>query len=337
MDMEEKMNELHYDILIRYFEGNCSNDDLEKIDAWIKESDENAKKIFQWEEIYHLGNSRCFTDDRLINKAEKRLDSKLAKEKKGKQKIFKLHQWIKYAAVITIVIAVSALAYWQFNTGNKEDMLVATTSESQVREIVLPDGTKVWLNQFSSLKYPRQFSEKERNVYLNGEAYFEVTKNRKRPFIVQSEMMKIKVLGTIFNLKCSPTCRISEATLIEGEIEVKGNNEEGMIILSPGQKAELNKVTKRMQVKEVDAKLDAVWHNNLIPFEKATIFNIAKTLERFYNVKIILSPDISTNKTYSGVLKKKDSIESVLKLLKNSIPMNYKIVDNNIFILPESN
>ena len=117
-------------------------------------------------------------------------------------------------------------------------------------------------------EYPRQFSEKERNVYLNGEAYFEVTKNRKRPFIVQSEMMKIKVLGTIFNLKCSPTCRISEATLIEGEIEVKGNNEEGMIILSPGQKAELNKVTKRMQVKEVDAKLDAVWHNNLILSKK---------------------------------------------------------------------
>ena len=72
--------------------------------------------------------------------------------------------------------------------------------------------------------------------------------------------------------------------------------------------------------------MDAVWHNNLIPFEKADIYSIAKTLERFYNVKIILSPDITINNTYSGVLKRKDSINSVLKSLKNSIPIDYKIV-----------
>ena len=90
-----------------------------------------------------------------------------------------------------------------------------------------------------------------------------------------------------------------------------------------------------MTVKQVDAKLDAVWHDNLIPFQKADIFTITKALERFYDVKIILSPDIQADKTYSGVLKKKSNIESVLKSLQNSIPIDYKIVGNNIFISPK--
>ena len=82
-------------------------------------------------------------------------------------------------------------------------------------------------------------------------------------------------------------------------------------------------------VKQVDAKLDAVWHNDLIPFEQADIFAITRTLERFYDVKIIHSPDIKSDKTYSGVLKKKDNIESVLQSLDNSIHINYKIVGDN--------
>ena len=102
-----------------------------------------------------------------------------------------------------------------------------------------------------------------------------------------------------------------------------------------GQRAELNKSNGRLTVKQVDAKLDAVWHDNLIPFQKADIFTITRTLERFYDVKIILSPDMKPDKTYSGVLKRKSDIESVLKSLQNSIPIDYKIVGNNIFISPK--
>ena len=201
--------------------------------------------------------------------------------------------------------------------------------------LVLADGTKIWLNAESSLVFPVEFSGNKRQVILKGEAYFEVTKNRHKPFTVQSDAIRVRVLGTTFNLKSDKRCRIAEATLIEGEIEVKGNKEEGQIILTPGQRAELNKNNGRLTVKQVDAKLDAVWHDNLIPFQKADIFTITKALERFYDVKIILSPDIQTGKTYSGVLKRKSNIESVLKSLQNSIPIDYKIVGNNIFISPK--
>ena len=143
-----------------------------------------------------------------------------------------MHRWMRYAAILAVALLMGGGAgYWFYNRPEHQ-MLVAVANEGIVKEVVLPDGTKVWLNNAATLKYPREFSEKERNVYLDGEAYFEVTKNRHKPFTVESDAMRVRVLGTTFNFKCDKRCRIAEATLIEGEIEVRGNHDEGMIILS---------------------------------------------------------------------------------------------------------
>lgn len=325
------MRNLREDILKKYLMGECSEDELNEVNAWIKESDENARQLFRMEEIYQLGkeNPRVMKQQMLL--AEKRLLKRIKKEENERTRTLRMYQWMKYAAIVAIALLLGGGAgYWFFQ--NDADMLVAVANEGIVKEVTLPDGTRVWLNNSATLKYPREFSKDERSVHLEGEAYFKVTKNHQKPFIVESDAMRVKVLGTTFNFKSDPRCRVAEATLIEGEIEVKGKREEGQIILTPGQRAELNKSTGRLTVKQVDAKLDAVWHDDLIPFEKADIFTITKALERFYDVKIILSPDIRLDKTYSGVLKKKSNIESVLKSLQNSIPIDYKIVGSNIFI-----
>lgn len=327
------MSNLSDNIITKYLTGQCSEEEVIEVNAWMKESEENARKFFRMEEIYHLGKFDQYTDEQRMLSAEKQLYRRLKIEKDKQSKILIMHRWMKYAAIIAVILTIGGGAgYWFYQNGNSQQMMVAVADEGIVKEVILPDGTKVWLNNAATLKYPREFSEKERNVHLDGEAYFEVTKNRHKPFTVQSDVMRIRVLGTTFNFKCDKNCRIAEATLIEGEIEVKGNKEEGQIILAPGQRAELNKNNGRLTVKQVDAKLDAVWHDNLIPFEKADIFTITKALERFYDVKIILSPDIQADKTYSGVLKRKSTIESVLKSLQNSIPIDYKIIENNIFI-----
>ena len=331
------MRNLSEEIINRYLTGQCSEEELIEVNAWMKESEENARQLFRMEEIYHLGKFDQYANEQRILRAERRLNKKLDEEKRKQRKTaLNMQHWMKYAAMIAVILVIGGgLGYWLYQNGNDQQMMVAVANEGIVKEIILPDGTKVWLNNSATLKYPREFSEKERNVYLDGEAYFEVTKNRHKPFTVQSDAMRVRVLGTTFNFKSDKNCRIAEATLIEGEIEVKGNKEEGQIILAPGQRAELNKNNGRLTVKQVNAKLDAVWHDNLIPFQQADIFTISKALERFYDVKIILSPDIQADKTYSGVLKRKSNIESVLKSLQNSIPIDYKIVGNNIFISPQ--
>ncbi|WP_209319518.1 FecR family protein [Bacteroides faecium] len=333
---EKKMSNLSEDIINKYLTGQCTEEELVEVNTWMKESEENARQLFRMEEVYHLGKFNQYADGQRMARAEKQLYKKLDEEKGKQNKILRMHRWMRYAAAIAAILVIGGGAgYWFYQSGTDQQMMVAVANEGIVKEVVLPDGTKVWLNNSAILKYPREFSEKERNVHLEGEAYFEVTKNRHKPFTIQSDAMRVRVLGTRFNFKCDKRCRIAEATLIEGEIEVKGNKEEGQIILAPGQRAELNKNNGRLTVKQVDAKMDAVWHDNLIPFQKADIFTITKALERFYDVKIILSPDIQSNKTYSGVLKRKADIESVLKSLQNSIPIDYKIVGSNIFISPK--
>lgn len=333
---EKKMSNLSEEITTKYLTGQCSEEELIQVNNWMKESEENTRQIFRMERIYHLGKFGQYASEQRMLRAEKQLYKRLDDEKSRQNKIRHIYHWMKYAAIIIVTLIIGGgISYWFYQNDNGQQILVAIADKGIVKEVILPDGTKVWLNNGATLKYPREFSEKERKVHLDGEAYFEVTKNRHKPFTVQSDAMRVRVLGTIFNFKCNKNCRVAEATLIEGEIEVKGNREEGQIILTPGQRAELNKNNGRLTVKQVDAKLDAVWHDNLIPFQKADIFTIAKALERFYDVKIILSPDIQANKTYSGVLRKKSNIDSVLKSLQNSIPIDYKIVGNNIFISPK--
>ena len=329
------MSKLNEDIIIRYLENRCSEEDFVLINEWMKESDENAGELFRMEEIYQLGKFP-FEEENLVVRAERRLGRRLKRENQKKQEVFKLRSVLRYAAAIVGVMVLAAgLAYWFRNKA--EELVVASAAHGQVREMLLPDGTKVWLNQSSVLKYPRAFEGKERHVYLDGEAYFEVARNHEKPFMVKSPAMDVRVLGTSFNIKCRPDNSFAETTLIEGEVEVKDKSDKGRITLLPGQKAVLNRVTGRMQVKQVDPKMEIVGHNDLIPFEKSSIFQIAAALERFYGVKIILSPDVDSTNTYSGVLKKKDNIESVLNSLRNSIPFNYKKVDdNNIFISSET-
>lgn len=298
------MSKLNEDIIIRYLENRCSEEDFVLINEWMKESDENAGELFRMEEIYQLGKFP-FEEENLVVRAERRLGRRLEQENQKKQEVFKLRSVLRYAAAIVGVMVLAAgLAYWFRNKA--EELVVASAAHGQVREMLLPDGTKVWLNQSSVLKYPRAFEGKERHVYLDGEAYFEVARNHEKPFMVKSPAMDVRVLGTSFNIKCRPDNSFAETTLIEGEVEVKDKSDKGRITLLPGQKAVLNRVTGRMQVKQVDPKMEIVWHNDLIPFEKSSIFQIAAALERFYGVKIILSPDVDSTNTYSGVLKKKD-------------------------------
>lgn len=329
--MKEGKNKLDEELMAKFLMGECSEEELHKVNTWLDESGGNARELFRIEQIYHLGRNEEFADEKKIEKAEKQLFKRLKQEETKRHKVRRMNIWMRYAAMFISLFFISGLSYYIYQSQSEENALVAVTARDEVKELMLPDGTKVWLNKHTTLKYPREFSEKGRNVYMEGEAYFEVKRNTEKPFIVRSEAMQVRVLGTVFNMKSDKTNRSAVATLIKGEIEVKGNHEEGMIVLSPGQKAELNAVTRRLVVKQVDTGIEN-WHNNQFVFEKADIFTIARTLENSYGVKIILAPDMDVTKTYTGALRKKNSVEEVLNSVRNVIPIEYKIVGNSVFL-----
>lgn len=317
-------------IILRYLQGECTEQELMELNEWIKESEDNRNHLFMLQESFDARNLERYSDSRFIAKAEKQLLNQMEAMKNERSYHLPIRKVMQYAAIFLFIIASSFAIIHFVGTWNTEAMTTITANES-VKECTLPDGTKVWLNRHSTIKYPQTFADDHRNVELVGEGYFEVTKDKKRPFTVATQAMQIRVLGTKFNVRNIETDAIAEASLLEGEVQVTGNKQEGQVILAPGQKAELDTRTGKLCVKQVNAQLDAVWRDDLIPFDKATVSEIASTLERFYHVKITLSPDVDNN-TYSGVLKRKESIDSVLNSLKNSIPIKYKMNGNQIQI-----
>ncbi len=328
------MDSMNEDILLRYLKNECTGDDWLQINSWLNESEDNARKLFQMEEAFHSGERERYSSSEYIEKARTRFLKKIEKKEQPGKRFFQTRSFMRYAATIIIVLTFGTMGvtYLANQLSASNEMIVSVSDNEPVKEVVLPDGSKIWLNHSATLKYPKAFAKNNRMVKLDGEAYFEVAKDKTKPFIVSSDVMQVKVLGTIFNLKCNKYAKVAEATLIEGMVEVKGNRDEGQIVLSPGQKAELNRATGHLVVKQVDAKLDAVWKDNLIPFEEATVSEIANTLEHFYNVKIVLSPNID-NKTYTGVLKRKGSVDSVLNSLKNAMPIDYRRIENDIIYI----
>ena len=260
------------------------------------------------------------------------LSQRLGEERERKLKRTLFHRWMQYAAIAVGAFFIGGMGYWFYQAGSRSsESLVTVTANETIKELMLPDGTKVWLNKNTILQYPRNFEGGKRHVYLNGEGFFDVKRNTAKPFIVQSHAMQVRVLGTTFNLKSGENGQRAVATLLKGEVEVKGNHGEGMIVLSPGQQAELDGMTRRLTVKPAEPGIEG-WHDTAFDLNQTDIRTLCKILERAYNVKIIIAPDVDIERTYSGPLKKKENVAATLDLIKNSIGIKYKVIGENVFI-----
>lgn len=317
------------EILIKYLQNNCSEEELEKLNKWLSERSENRREFFSSVALLKSGHLKRYSNPAFIEEEKVKLQERICKEEASTRRKINLKRFLQYAAVAVITAGI-AIGIYRFLI--LDSMQILTTSQEEFKQTVLFDGSKIWLNKSAKLKYPKKFGKKHRTVYFEGEGYFEVTKDVKRPFIVKTQSMEIVVLGTKFNLNCAKDRNVSIITLLEGEVKVKGNNGEGMIVLAPGQKAELNLLTHKLQVRELEnVLLETVWHDGLIPFHQASIKDIGKILEQLYHVKVHVDPGTS-KATYSGVLKNQDSINTILHLLKYSIPVEYEIKENEVYI-----
>ena len=146
------------------------------------------------------------------------LFKRLKNGRKRKSESWILSSWMRYAATFVGIILLSGTIYLTFLKYNTEkESLLTVNTRNEVEQLTLPDGTKVWLNKNSIFRYPKEFDENNREVHLEGEGYFEVKKNSSKPFVVHSESMQVRVLGTIFNLKTDQANRSAIATLVQGE------------------------------------------------------------------------------------------------------------------------
>lgn len=203
--------------------------------------------------------------------------------------------------------------------------------------LVLDDGTKVWLCAGSRLAFPTMFTGKKREVYLEGEAYFEVAHIPNQPFFVNVREISLKVLGTRFYLSAYSSDEEIVTVLLEGSVALNENSSLGLsrkeVILEPGQKAIFTKRNKIINVEqEGDLEFYIAWTEGWFLFSKESLFAVFNELERYYNVKFIYDQSFPSDDLISGKLDLKDSISDVLVTLSGLSKISYKIENKNIYI-----
>ncbi|WP_293936163.1 FecR family protein [Sphingobacterium sp. UBA5996] len=215
---------------------------------------------------------------------------------------------------------------------HKDSNVALQTKRGQEFKMELPDGTLVWLNADSKLKIEPGYNEHKRSVFLEGEAYFKVAKNKAKPFIVQVGNTRIEALGTAFNVKLYPKDNALLTTqLDEGKIRVSNAGLDE--ILLPGQRIQLNVLNGAFQRLAENSQPDiANWKDGYFEFDQTPLPDILADLARWYNFTYSLSPAYK-NKVLSGKISKKESFEEVLKILRFA-GINYTIEKNELLLIP---
>lgn len=332
--------EIIWSIIGRKFEDNISPEEEKALNKWINSSTTNKQVYFQIKELwYHkqdqTNNSQAIAAyDKLINRI------KFAEGTQTQTRVrnfsFRVNQFAKYAAIIFLVLSFSFLSYYYISEeSSKNEMCTISVPKGNKSQVVLPDGSKIWLNNNSKLIYPKRFNKNERKVELIGEAYFEIQRNTKVPFIVQTSDVSIRVLGTKFNVSAYPNDKFIETTLISGKVTVQSNeNPESENTLSPGESLTYDRISNHTTINQVDTKFYTFWMKGEFVFKDEKFEILAKRIERIYNVEIIFEDPSLKEKTYTGDFKIDDNVYSILEIFKRSTtePIEYLADRNKITI-----
>lgn len=245
-------------------------------------------------------------------------------------------RWLSYAAALLVLVA-GAFFFNQFSEGATDAMEQFVTTESprgQISLINLPDGSRVWLNAGSSIRYIEHFSEVARDIYLDGEAYFEVARDTTRPFTVIAGNTSTTALGTSFNINNYTDNSEVEIELLTGKVSVKSISENrteltGEFVLQPGERATYSKGSGQFDKGNFDPAKALNWKNGIIQFENATFTEVKNTLERVYAIDISTDNKLNRTWSYNGQFSD-EPLELVLKKLSLTEDFSYEIDKNKV-------
>ena len=321
------MSEINNKTIKDYLVGKATAKEMEQLAEWLAVSEENQKEFFEMDLAYHLGKNSQIASSKKIEEAETKLFNQIKEYEEKTINNSRIHLF-RYAAAIVVAVLLIGGGLFAFLYQSAE--ITTITAMNEVKKVVLPDKSIVWLNKGTTISYAEDFDGNERKVNLKGEALFKVTKNAKKPFIVNSDEASAKVLGTTFNFKGQAADRKEVISLIEGRLEVTGLNGEGKVVLHPNQKATISKDSKAITTENSYAPIDAVWHDDMIPFSNMQIKEIAHILEQLYDYKIIVNSKLDNKRTYTGVIKRSKDIRTVLDGLSYTISFHYTMNNKEI-------
>ena len=308
------------------------------------------------DELFNTPYNQCEnTSPAQVTRSLKRLHKKIEHPGAGNNVVRMplVYLWRKLAAVAAMLIFILGVGFYLLQ---KQDLPavsenIVSTKRGSKSSIVLPDGTKVWINSATKLTYGKSFGGQTREVSLEGEAYFDVVKNESCPFIVHTQTLDVKVLGTAFNVRAYHNEAHTEATLVRGSVEVllkKKNNEtitlqpnEKIVVQNPNRKTDSSRaaavtlpeiVLQKVAFNPVDSGiLETQWIKNSIRFDQDKLEDIIPMLESWYNVKITVTAPSLRQRRFSGTIED-ESLGEVLESFSLASGLRYKIEKENVTI-----
>ena len=317
----------------KYIAGDCSEAEMKQILDWLNVSEDHRKEWLKLRMVSVKGDFTRFSEPEHVTSSYHELQQVHSTlhllEKKITRKV--TLRFLRYAASILVLVGLSYLSYRVLTYQDNPAMaMVAVGGNEHVKKIYLDDGTGVWISPGSKIEYPEKFDKKERKVSIEGKVYFEVTQDTLRPFLVKTESYTVKVLGTSFEVNAYKFKQLSDVTLVEGKVEILDMTLASLCSLQAGQQFEIDRMTNNFTKRNVDAKLLATWHGGELEFDGLTFAEIAKALERQYNVQIILEKGIDNNKKLVGSLSYEKDIHEMMRAIASVISIRYDIQINTI-------
>lgn len=241
---------------------------------------------------------------------------------------------LKVAAVLIIGIITGVLVTYTSKESDNQ-YYIAAAPKGSVAEVLLPDSTVIYLNAGSRIRYSMDGSDNQREVFLSGEAWFDVTKNPEKPFVVHTAFYDVHVKGTVFNVKAYESDQTIATTLEEGVVTIHANSGfklAGDVVLKPGEQATLNKNSKEFTIRNVNTKWYTSWKDNKLIFINTSLKELVVLLERRYGVEIEVVNSEILDLHFDGTIKNESIIE-VLDIMKTTLPIDYKITGQQIEII----
>jgi transmembrane sensor len=319
-----------WELIAKYIKDEATREEQLQVELWLKADDANAALLedikITWQNTGELNKS--IKIDKA--KAWASIQEKIKEEEKVipiSRKTPAYNNWILRAAAILIV---GLFATWLFlKIGNKPELIMVQTLNEE-KTILLPDSSTIILNENSTLIYPKEFAANERKVNLEGEAFFEITKNQARPFIIGNKSFDVKVLGTSFNVSAYEKDTTAVVTVVTGTVSFIDKNEYSEL-LTVGDVGVLNKRKQRIE-KSANADINFLaWKTKKLEFSNTSFADVCKSLKKYFSVEIAIKDKAILNCTFTGFFED-PKLEDVLKVLEKTLNIKTVVNQKNVEI-----
>jgi len=307
------------------------------LDEWLQAEKTNRNIFERLLEIWNYNPAQVQDTSRMYQKFRNRVGQF--------EHTSRVHNFVSYglriSAILLLLVGMTILIQKFILPGNETQLAYNEifVPKGNRTFVVLPDSTKVWISNSTKLKYPHEFSGKTRELFLTGEAYFEVAHNKHKPFIVNIGANRIKVLGTKFSVTAYPEDNLVRADLISGKIQFDIRSGESSknyksFFVTPGHSMEFNKATNTITDSEIPEGFYDYWLHGLYAFKNESLESLARKVKRIYNVEIIFEDEYLKSKRYNGSFSVDDNIFNFIEAIKQTSvePVEYRLDGNKLFI-----